>query len=232
MKPPSFMIGDSFQCEEYKIRAFLKTVKGRDQLGFTQDADCIERWPLVQAHALEEFHMGGFLTQKHRITNVMKNVANALAYIDAHTIDSLLAINVGMLHFHWKTMMLMLDKPKTPWRRLEFSETDLIEPLSSFYSFGNVQSQKIKEIESKTNSSTAFRGARLLLGGRTSDNANVSSNQSQIENTGTDGRPAIHFTVQGEDAVTGIRCARTYLLTSIDNAILPGKYSKRRSEQM
>ena len=48
MKPPSFMIGDSFQCEEYKIRAFLKTVKGRDQLGFTQDADCIERWPLVQ----------------------------------------------------------------------------------------------------------------------------------------------------------------------------------------
>ena len=115
MKPPRTMSGNSYDCEEFKIRSFLKTVRGRGPLGFTSDAGTIERWPLVQSHALEEFHMGGFLTQKHQVTNVVGHIAQALAYVDAHTVDSVLTTNVEMLSFHWKTMLLTLDKPKTPW---------------------------------------------------------------------------------------------------------------------
>jgi hypothetical protein len=237
MKPPRNMIGDSFQCEEFKIRTFLDIVKGREALGFTQSAEAIERWPLVQAHALEEFKMGGFLTQKHQVNNVVEKVAKALAYVDAHSIDCLLGTNVGMLQFHWKTMMLTLDKPKTPWRRLEFSETDLVEPLASFYSFGNVQSSDWNDAaESKTSKDGAssfngFRGARVLLGERTSGTENISRNHAQVSNTGADGRPAVHFTVEGEDAVTGIRCARTYLLTSIDHAVLPSISDAEEEEE-
>ena len=60
LQPPSSMGGDTFQCEEFKIRSFLSTLKGRHALGFPAEAEQIERWPLVQAHALEEMGMGGF----------------------------------------------------------------------------------------------------------------------------------------------------------------------------
>jgi hypothetical protein len=221
MKPPRSLIDNPFECEEFKIRAFLKTVKGRDQLAFTSNAETIERWPLVQAYALEEFHMGGFLTQKHQVTNVMSNISKALAYVDAHTVDCVLAKNVEMLSFHWKNMILFLDKPKTPWRRLELSETDLVEPLESFFDFGKIQSSSSAEGETK--STDNFRGARVLLGGRTGDRSSksVSRDNAQIGNSGVDGRPALHFTVEGDDFVSGVRVARTYLLTSIDYAILP-----------
>ena len=229
MKPPNSMKGDSFSCEDFKIRAFLKTVKGRAKLGFTRGREEIERWPLVQAHALEEYGMGGFLTQKSEITDVSGHVKQALQYVDAHTVDSLLASNVEMMNFHWRTMMMTLDKPKVPWRRLELSELDLVEPLHSFYDFGTLSKRGEKEEEEEEKKSDkireTFRGARVLLGTRTSlggeGGGGISRNHATIGSTGTDGRPALHFTVEAEDAVTGIRCARTYLLTSIDNAVLP-----------
>ena len=39
LQPPRSMNGDTFQCEEYKIRSFLSTIKGRATLGFPADAE-------------------------------------------------------------------------------------------------------------------------------------------------------------------------------------------------
>jgi hypothetical protein len=169
--------------------------------------------------------MGGFLTQKSKITDVSGFVGQALRYVDAHTLDTMLCTNVEMMNFHWRTMMLTLDKPKVPWRRLELSELDLVEPLHSFYDFGNISKRssgdKAGEEKKSGEEEKEFRGARVLVGSRTSLGGGVSRNHATIDSTGTDGRPALHFTVEAEDAVTGVRCARTYLLTSIDNAVLP-----------
>ena len=139
LQPPRSMNGDTFQCEEYKIRSFLSTLKGRTALGFPADAETIERWPLVQAHALEEMGMGGFLTQKHQVACVADTVRDALSYVDAHSFDCLAKLNVDMLAFHWRSVALQLDKPKTPWRRLDLTQADVGEPLESYFEFGDMQ---------------------------------------------------------------------------------------------
>ena len=59
LQPPSSMGGDTFQCEEFKIRSFLSTLKGRHALGFPAEAEQIERWPLVKPRA-RRMGMGGF----------------------------------------------------------------------------------------------------------------------------------------------------------------------------
>ncbi len=228
LRPPRALKDDTFQCEEFKVRAFLRVLRGKPRLGFTQDAEAIERWPLVQAHALEEMGAGGFLTQKHAVTSVHARVAAALAYVDAHTADGLARKNADMLAYHWRTLCLVLDKPKTPWRRLELSEADLAEPLTSFYDFGNMNQRG-----GAAPPSSDRRGARVLLGTRSetlfgvgpADDADAQAALVGTAGPGGGGgggeHPALHFTIEGDDASSGVRAARTYLLSSLGMAVLP-----------
>ena len=41
------------------------------------------------------------------------------------------------------------------------------------------------------------------------------------------GDPATHFTVEGDDAVSGIRAARTYMLSSLTNAVIPSRPTQK-----
>ena len=214
LQPPRSMAEDTFQCEEFKIRSFLSTLKGRAAVGFPADAETIERWPLVQAHALEEMGMGGFLTQKHKVTSIADAVRDALSYVDAHSFDCLVKLNVDMLAFHWRSVALQLDKPKTPWRRLDLTQADVGEPLESYFEFGDMQA-------SAGASKTKGRGARVLFGTRTDDTDEDASDSATIGSSGVHGRPAVHFTVEGDDAVSGIRAARTYMLSSLTTAAIP-----------
>ena len=94
------------------------------------------------------------------MTPVADCVSDALSFVDAHSFDCLVQINVNMLAFHWRSVALQLDKPKTPWRRLDLTQADVGEPLESFFEFGDMQS-------SAGASKGKGRGARVRFGTHT-----------------------------------------------------------------
>ena len=105
------MKGDSFKCGS--SRSILSIyARGNDRLAFLPSQRLLNggHW---SRHALEEMGMGGFLTGKHTVRSVRGQVEDALSYVDAHSFDCLVKINVDMLAFHWRSMTLHLDKPKS-----------------------------------------------------------------------------------------------------------------------
>lgn len=52
------------------------------------DAFEIESWPLVQAYALEDFKMGGFFSQNHKVVNISPQLEAAFTHVDAHYIKA------------------------------------------------------------------------------------------------------------------------------------------------
>ena len=92
------------------------------------------------------------------------------------------------------------------------------EPLESFFEFGDMQSPAGA-------SKGKGRGARVRFGTHTAAEGGEeqTSGTATVGNSGIHGRPAIHFTVEGDDAVSGIRAARTYMLSSLTNAVIPSR---------
>ena len=98
------------------------------------------------------------------------------------------------------------------------TQADVGEPLESFFEFGDMQS-------SAGASKVKGRGARVRFGTHTAadEHEEQAASSATIGNSGVHGRPAMHFTVEGDDAVSGIRAARTYMLSSLTNAVIPSR---------
>ena len=171
----------------------------------------IEKWPLVQAFALGDgIGAGTFFTLQHNVQSCAHLVQELERNIDAQTLRIAALSHVARLDKHWSDSLQMLNGIRSATNRAQLCEADVAEALSTFFEFGKMG-------HGSSQDSSLFQGARVLFGARTA-RAGITSISGASSNSATisdaTGQGPSHFTVEGQDALSGIRAARSYFLST------------------
>lgn len=187
------------------------------------EAISIEQWPLVQAFALGDgVGEGTFFTLRHNVRSCQSVIRDLERNVDAQTLRVAVLAHVARLHKHWSDGLQVLNGIRRAANRAQLSEADVAEALTTYFEFG-----KLKPSNdggggdgSAASSQEVFRGARVLFGARSADAGatNVTAASSETATIGDDAGKAHHFTMEGQDALSGIRAARTYFLSTGANS--------------
>ena len=164
---------DADAAEEFKVASFVTMVAGSRCFGIVPDppaagaakakmqqgaGSMVEKWPLVQAYALEQISGGsrGFFTMNHKIADMGPDVrALVLGLVDPRA-------NVAWLHDHCvpeitrhiEEVLEALDNVTGADDRLDMYEADMGEPVTSYYEYALIRER------SKDPKAPAGRGAR------------------------------------------------------------------------
>lgn len=95
--------------EAYKLISFVRMVQGVQQilipLAGRKAFDVVEKWPLVQAFALEDVGGGGFFTLKHTVTDATPLLQELYAHADHLVLDKLVRQTTTPLVRHWNELL-------------------------------------------------------------------------------------------------------------------------------
>ena len=131
---------DTDQSEQEKIDFFVANITHFNQVAVAVDAASgmdIEKWPLVQAFALEHSWLGsdvtkrkqkGFLTMSHKPVGVLQELHALFSDIDACTLEQIINKNVPQLLYHFESILARMDRC-SPGQRQRLSESDIGEPV-------------------------------------------------------------------------------------------------------
>ena len=150
-------------AELRKIRAFIIATRGCQRVGIPVGSPMdAERWPLVQAVAVEDVAVGGggqrgFFTMSHSVVDVRAEVCAILASVDASSLAQTLGIDPaligngtssgtssanaasrGLLHrmqHQWQAMLHKIDRLSADGR-LNLTQAAAAEDLVSYYEYG------------------------------------------------------------------------------------------------
>jgi hypothetical protein len=136
------------------VDSLSTTIQKQSQTPLLKQANSIvERFPIVQAFALQDVGPGGFLTMHHPIIDIGNDLVQAIRHLDPHGLKRLLRISLPALIRCWKLAIASPGSIRDPLRRLtKFSEATLAEPLSSFYEHAHVGNNDINVNEVNKNS--------------------------------------------------------------------------------
>lgn len=131
---------DTDQSEQEKIEFFIDNVTQFGQVAVavgTGSGMDIEKWPLVQAFALEQSWLGsdkttrkqtGFLTMSHKPVGVLQDLHALFSDIDACALEQIVHQNVPQLLYHFDHILSRLDRC-SPGQRRRLTELDIAEPV-------------------------------------------------------------------------------------------------------
>lgn len=174
---------DADAAEEFKVSAFVAMVAGSQCFGIVADppapgatkpkmqqgaGSVVERWPLVQAYALEQISGGsrGFFTMNHKIADVGTEVRSLLlGLVDPRA-------NVAWLHDHcvpeitrhMEEVLEQLDNVTGGDDRLDMVEADVGEPVTSYYEYALIR-ERMKDATAPAGRGTRWE-SRLRVGQR------------------------------------------------------------------
>uniref|UniRef100_A0A8C2ASX3 Si:ch211-194c3.5 n=1 Tax=Cyprinus carpio TaxID=7962 RepID=A0A8C2ASX3_CYPCA len=210
---------DEEVAEEFKISSFVSMVQDCRCIGIPYsshghvqkfDMFMLEKWPIIQAFALEGIGAGVFFTMKYKLTDVSQRLWQVYSRLDPASLDSLLnEVN----HLHRLLVKLtennMLDMIPCVMLNLIFC---VFQPFRTYYSHGLISSN----ITDKSKSRQPF----VLFGSHSTkeDLENYCftfpSEGHQVRNTGPGGGVAKHMLMQCVAPKGPLACARTYFFGS------------------
>uniref|UniRef100_A0A8C2Q067 Si:ch211-194c3.5 n=1 Tax=Cyprinus carpio TaxID=7962 RepID=A0A8C2Q067_CYPCA len=210
---------DEEVAEEFKISSFVSMVQDCHCIGIPYsshghvqkfDMFMLEKWPIIQAFALEGIGAGVFFTMKYKLTDVSQRLWQVYSRLDPASLDLLLnEVN----HLHRLLVKLtennMLDMIPCVMLNLIFC---VFQPFRTYYSHGLISSN----ITDKSKSRQPF----VLFGSHSTkeDLENYCftfpSEGHQVRNTGPGGGVAKHMLMQCVAPKGPLACARTYFFGS------------------
>lgn len=219
---------DEDKAEEFKILSFISMVEGCNCLGIPYgeaspgdklppfDPFILEKWPLIQAFALEDFGCGGFFTMKHKAINITSELDKIYGLLDPLTVESIIIETLPLFDRHCKSVLKNVD---TESDLSKVTERSLSEPIVSYFAHGHIGDRET--IKSSSEGCQPY----VLLGTHSSKQ-NIKSaakqsllnNNTTMANSGVDGRAARHMVCFAMEPKGTITCARTYFL---ENGFLP-----------
>ena len=148
-RPPA-LVDDVEAMEEHKIRSFIAMVRDVYGVGVPLPAAdtgsgpgaSIERWPLVQAFALQAFERltgGGFFTQTHDVVGVGEAVRALLLQLDGASLAWLGQAEAPRLTACLDECVEGLDAGCDAGRPFRASEAELFEPATVYHSHGQLR---------------------------------------------------------------------------------------------
>ncbi|KAK7110102.1 dynein axonemal assembly factor 9-like [Littorina saxatilis] len=213
-------------AEEFKVHSLIAMTTGCRRIGIpfygvsTDVCDqkfekmLVEKWPIIQAFALEDFGGGGFFTLKFDIADVSPLVHQLQSFQDPVTIEILTTENLPMLERQWKTMCDCVSMEIVKNKGVLTHER-ISEPLCSFFQHGRVGHSK----RSSGNCKLPY-----VLFGKNTDKACMTSVQGgsspppgdlKLPTTSAAG----HMVCQVMSPRSPLTCTRTYFLSHLFNAV-------------
>uniref|UniRef100_A0A8C1R5S4 Uncharacterized protein n=1 Tax=Cyprinus carpio TaxID=7962 RepID=A0A8C1R5S4_CYPCA len=211
---------DEEVAEEFKISSFVSMVQDCRCLGIPYSAHghvqkfdmfMLEKWPIIQAFALEGIGVGVFFTMKYKLTDVSQRLWQVYNRLDPVSLDCLLNEDLQLFERQWSCLFSSLEI-ESSLSMQELSEAQVAEPFRTYYSHGLISSN----ITDKSKSRQPF----VLFGSHSTkeDLENYCftfpSEGHQVRNTGPGGGVAKHMLLQCVAPKGPQACARTYFFGS------------------
>uniref|UniRef100_A0A8D1GJ34 Dynein axonemal assembly factor 9 n=2 Tax=Sus scrofa TaxID=9823 RepID=A0A8D1GJ34_PIG len=206
---------DEEAAEEFKIASFVDMVRDCSRIGIPYssqghlqifDMFVVEKWPIVQAFALEGIGGDGFFTMKYELQDVSLNLWNVYSKMDPMSLESLLSEDLVAFEHQWASFFANFDT-EIPFL-LELSESQAGEPFRSYFSHGMISSH-ITENSPNRQPFVLF-GNHSTRENLNAGNFNFPSEGHLVRSTGPSGSFAKHMVVQCVSPKGPLACSRTY----------------------
>ncbi|XP_037668079.1 uncharacterized protein C20orf194 homolog isoform X1 [Choloepus didactylus] len=206
---------DEEAAEEFKIASFVDMVRDCSKIGIPYssqghlqifDMFVVEKWPIVQAFALEGIGGDGFFTMKYELQDVSLNLWNIYSKMDPMSLESLLAEDLVAFEHQWTNFFANFDT-EIPFL-LELSESQAGEPFRSYFSHGMISSH-ITENSPNRQPFVLF-GNHSTRENLNAGNFNFPSEGHLVRSTGPSGSFAKHMVAQCVSPKGPLACSRTY----------------------
>ncbi|XP_078357511.1 dynein axonemal assembly factor 9-like isoform X1 [Oculina patagonica] len=232
---------DEEKAEEFKIISFISMVNGCDCLGIPYgvprpgdqqppfDPFVLEKWPLIQAFALEGFGGGGFFTMNHKVVDVTQELDKIYGLLDPVVVETLIKETLPLFERHCKSVLTNVDTESTS-DLLKVTERSLSEPIVSYFTHGHILDKE------SAKSSPGDCQPFVLLGSHSSrqnvkslEKQSSSNNNTTVANSGIAGSAARHMVCFAVEPKGTIKCARTYFLQNGFVPVSLGDMAKKSS---
>ncbi|XP_073648858.1 dynein axonemal assembly factor 9 isoform X9 [Tursiops truncatus] len=206
---------DEEAAEEFKIASFVDMVRDCSRIGIPYssqghlqifDMFVVEKWPIVQAFALEGIGGDGFFTMKYELQDVSLNLWNVYSKMDPMSLETLLSEDLVAFERQWTSFFASFDT-EIPFL-LELSESQAGEPFRSYFSHGMISSH-ITENSPNRQPFVLF-GNHSTRENLNAGNFNFPSEGHLVRSTGPSGSFAKHMVVQCVSPKGPLACSRTY----------------------
>ncbi|XP_023651405.1 dynein axonemal assembly factor 9 isoform X1 [Paramormyrops kingsleyae] len=226
---------DEEAAEEFKISSFVKMVQDCSHIGVPYssqghvqkfDMFLVEKWPIIQAYALEGIGGGGFFTTKHKLIDMSEKLWQTYSRMDPISLDILLTEDLVTFEKQWTSFFsnFAIESYSTI---LELSEAQAGEPFRTYFSHGLIS----RQITSNSRQPFVLFGGHSTREHMDSYCFSFPSESHQVRNTGPQGTAAKHMVVQCVSPEGPLACARTYFFGTTHTPYLGnGSKSHKRTE--
>ncbi|KAL3863388.1 hypothetical protein ACJMK2_005145, partial [Sinanodonta woodiana] len=213
---------DQEAVEDFKITTFVSIVKDLKKVGIpfsssghlqTFDKFAIERWPIIQAYAVEGIGGGGFFTMKHEVVDVSQALQKIYQLMDPVVLEMIMCELLPRFERQWNTLLSTLNVDIST-NAQALTEDKVCEPLKSYFAHGQVggggdcESKRFPFVLFGPNSERENL-QKVINGGK-------SSNMS-IRSTGLKG--ANFMICHGVSPKGPISCSRSYFITEFKDLV-------------
>ncbi|XP_012866095.1 PREDICTED: uncharacterized protein C20orf194 homolog [Dipodomys ordii] len=206
---------DEEAAEEFKISSFVDMVRDCSKIGIPYssqghlqifDMFVVEKWPIVQAFALEGIGGDGFFTMKYELQDVSLNLWNVYSKMDPMSLENLLSEDLVAFEHQWTSFFANFDT-EIPFL-LELSESQAGEPFRSYFSHGMISSHITENSPSRQ--PFVLFGNHSTRENLNAGNFNFPSEGHLVRSTGPGGSFAKHMVAQCVSPKGPLACSRTY----------------------
>ncbi|CAL1575573.1 unnamed protein product [Knipowitschia caucasica] len=207
---------DEEAAEEFKISSFVTMVRDCYNIGVPYssrehfqkfDMFMVEKWPLIQAFALEGIGGGSFFTLKFKLLDISEKLWEVYNKLDPVSLELFLSEDLVTFEKQWSSFFSSMDL-ESHLSILELSEAQAGESFRTYYCHGLISSN----ITVKSYNQQPF----VLFGTHSSSedlenySFNFPSESHQVRNTGPQGSTAKHMVLQCVAPKGPLSCSRTY----------------------
>ncbi|XP_047398006.1 dynein axonemal assembly factor 9 isoform X2 [Sciurus carolinensis] len=228
---------DEEAAEEFKISSFVDMVRDCSRIGIPYssqghlqifDMFVVEKWPIVQAFALEGIGGDGFFTMKYELQDVSLNLWNVYSKMDPVSLENLLSEDLVAFEHQWTSFFANFDT-EIPFL-LELSESQAGEPFRSYFSHGMISSH-ITENSPNRQPFVLF-GNHSTRENLNAGNFNFPSEGHLVRSTGPGGSFAKHMVAQCVSPKGPLACSRTYFFGATHIPYLGGSDKLRKNDKL
>ncbi|XP_068799917.1 dynein axonemal assembly factor 9 isoform X2 [Struthio camelus] len=229
---------DEEAAEEFKISSFVDMVRDCSRIGIPYscqghlqifDMFIVEKWPIVQAFALEGIGGDGFFTMKYELMDVSVDLWKTYSRMDPVSLEDLLFEDLMTFERQWTSFFANFDT-EIPFI-LELSESQAGEPFRSYFSHGMISSHITDNSPSRQ--PFVLFGSHSTKENLNTGNFNFPSEGHLVRNTGLGGSTAKHMVAQCVSPKGPLACSRTYFFGTTHIPFLGNdKEVHRKAEQV
>ncbi|TNM96078.1 hypothetical protein fugu_017161 [Takifugu bimaculatus] len=229
---------DEEAAEEFKISSFLTMVQDCSRIGVpyssqghmqTFDMFMVEKWPLIQAFALDGIGRGSFFTMKYKLMDVSEKLWQVYNRLDPVSLNQVITEDLACFEKQWSCFFSSMDL-ESHLSILELSEAQAGEPFRTYYTHGLSSSN----IPDKSQGRQPF----VLFGKHSSSedlenySFNFASESHQVRSTGPGGRPATHMILQCAAPRAPLSCSRTYFFGTTHSPYLGNQNAEQKNTEV